>query len=170
MRLLMWQVYGFQRIIDKNRSAVFFYGGAVLQLVEKVCFYKIVRILYPYPQTTFPRKGAILLGLPPLDPVGGFAPCDPIFNIYKRFFDSLTAPPYFLRRSGFMPCPVLTMLIKTDKPPSERRGQRCLYDMLCKLLQQCDLADKGKLFSLSLCGIDDTQNHKHKSEDTAYCA
>ena len=24
MRLLMWQVYGFQRIIDKNRSAVFF--------------------------------------------------------------------------------------------------------------------------------------------------
>ena len=94
----------------------------------------------------------------------------PIFNIYKRFFDSLTAPPYFLRRSGFMPCPVLTMPVKTDKPPSERRGQRCLYDMLCKLFQQCELADKGKLLSLSLCGIDDAQNHKHKSEDTAYCA
>ncbi|MBE5721033.1 MAG: hypothetical protein EGR86_08730 [Ruminiclostridium sp.] len=25
----------------------------------------------------FPRKGAILLGLPPLDPVGGFAPATP---------------------------------------------------------------------------------------------
>ena len=94
----------------------------------------------------------------------------PIFNICKRFFDSLTTPPYFLRRSGFMLCPILTMLIKTDKPPSERRGQRCLYNKLCKLLQQCDLADKGKLLSLSLCGVDDTHNHKYKSEDTAYCA
>ena len=88
----------------------------------------------------------------------------------NRFIDSLTAPPYFLRRSGFMPCPILTMLIKTDKPPSEIRGQHCLYDMLCKLFQQCELADKRKLFSLSLCGVDDTHNHKYQSEDTAYCA
>ena len=40
----------------------------------KVCFFKKVLVLNPYPQTPFPRKGAILLGLPPLVPVGGFAP------------------------------------------------------------------------------------------------
>ena len=40
------------------------HGG---QLVEKVCFFKKVLVLNPYPQTPFPGKGAILLGLPPLD-------------------------------------------------------------------------------------------------------
>ena len=34
-----------------------------VQLVEKVCFFKKVLVLNPYPQTPFPRKGAILLGL-----------------------------------------------------------------------------------------------------------
>ena len=48
-----------------------------LQLVEKVCFFKKVLVLNPYPQTPFPGKGAILLGLPPLDPVGGYAPATP---------------------------------------------------------------------------------------------
>jgi len=33
--------------------------------VGKVCFFKKVLVLNPYPQTPFPRKGAILLGLPP---------------------------------------------------------------------------------------------------------
>ena len=28
------------------------------QLVEKVCFFKKVLVLNPYPQTPFPRKGA----------------------------------------------------------------------------------------------------------------
>ena len=37
------------------------------QLVEKVYFFKKVLVLNPYPQTPFPGKGAILLGLPPLD-------------------------------------------------------------------------------------------------------
>ena len=46
----------------------------LLQVVEKVCFYNKLLIYYPYPQTPFPRKGAILLGLPPLVPVEGYAP------------------------------------------------------------------------------------------------
>ena len=41
--------------------------GRGCQLVEKVCFFKKVLVLNPYPQTPFPGKGAILLGLPPLD-------------------------------------------------------------------------------------------------------
>ena len=44
-------------------------------------------IYYPYPQTPFPRKGAILLGLPPLDPVGGYAPATPfskIIYVYRQ--------------------------------------------------------------------------------------
>ena len=45
-----------------------------LKFVEKVCFFKKVLVLNPYPQTPFPGKGARLLGLPPLDPVGGYAP------------------------------------------------------------------------------------------------
>ena len=53
-----------------------------LQPVEKVSFIKIEQILYPYPQTPFPWKGAILLGLPPLVPVGGYAP-QPHFNKLK---------------------------------------------------------------------------------------
>ena len=54
-------------------------------LVEKVCFFKKMLVLNPYPQTPFPRKGAILLGLPPLDPVGGFAPATPFFNKQEVF-------------------------------------------------------------------------------------
>ena len=59
-----------------------------VQLVEKVCFFNKVLVLNPYPQTPFPRKGAILLGLPPLVPVGGYAPATP-FPINKRFIDRL---------------------------------------------------------------------------------
>ncbi len=46
------------------------------QLVEKVCFFKKVLVLYPYPQTPFPRKGAergaaalTLLGATPQTPI-----------------------------------------------------------------------------------------------------
>ena len=51
----------------------------------KVCFFKKVLVLNPYPQTPFPRKGAILLGLPPLVPVGGFAPATPFLSTIEVF-------------------------------------------------------------------------------------
>ncbi|CUQ82139.1 Uncharacterised protein [[Eubacterium] siraeum] len=54
-------------------------------MVGKVCFFKKVLVLNPYPQTPFPRKGAILLGLPPLVPVGGFAPATPFLSTIEVF-------------------------------------------------------------------------------------
>ena len=50
-------------------------------------FQKKVLVLNPYPPTPFPGKGAILLGLPPLDPVGGYAPATPfLYNqeVYRQ--------------------------------------------------------------------------------------
>ena len=38
----------------------------------------------PNPQTPFPGKGAILLGLPPLDPVGGYAPKQGCFGCLPK--------------------------------------------------------------------------------------
>ena len=84
-----------------------------IQLVEKVHFYKnganslsltpnpfpvvkgcvclvgFASLQSPWAYTPGIRAGAILLGLPPLDPVGGGSPCDPNFLIIKKFFDSL---------------------------------------------------------------------------------
>ena len=42
-------------------------------------------VLNPYSQTPFPGKGAILLGLPPLDPVGGYAPATPFSENTKVY-------------------------------------------------------------------------------------
>ena len=81
-----------------------------LQLVEKVCFFKksacsqslsplghsvgfasckawCVLISASLPKTPSPWEGAILLGLPPLDPVGGYAPATPfLYNqeVYRQ--------------------------------------------------------------------------------------
>ena len=68
-------------IADKTASA----KKQRLQFVEKVCFFKKVLVLNPYPQTPFPGKGAILLGLPPLDPVGGYAPATPFSENTKVY-------------------------------------------------------------------------------------
>ena len=74
---------------------------AVFQLVEKVCFFKKVLVLNPYPQTPFPRERLCMLGwlcivqslgayTPGIRagaecgataprPCRGLRPCDPIF-------------------------------------------------------------------------------------------
>ena len=55
------------------------------QFVEKICFSTKVLVLNPYPQTPSPWEGAILLGLPPLDPVGGYAPATPFLSTIEVF-------------------------------------------------------------------------------------
>ena len=68
------------------------------------------------------RAVAILLGLPPLDPVGGGSPCDPIFNIYKRFFDSLKAKP--LRRAAHFNFTLIYIKVRCPK----RRRTFCIMN------------------------------------------
>ncbi len=59
-------------------------------------FQKKVLVLNPYPPTPFPGKGAILLGLPPLDPVGGYAPATP-FLYNQEVYRQSEAPSLFAR-------------------------------------------------------------------------
>lgn len=55
---------------------------------------KALRVLISasLPKAPFPGKGAILLGLPPLDPVGGFAPA----TLFYKFFNFLQSKELYL--------------------------------------------------------------------------
>ena len=62
-------------------SRLLFANGS--QFVEKVCFFKKVLVLNPYPQTPFPGKGAEY-GAAALTPLGA-TPQTPYFKNYIGF-------------------------------------------------------------------------------------
>ncbi len=106
-----------------------------LQRVEKVCFFKksacsqslsplghsvgfasckawCVLISASLPKTPFPGKGAILLGLPPLDPVGGYAPATPFLNNQEVYRQSRrNSPTFFIFPIDKSPVSVYTVYI-----------------------------------------------------------
>ena len=106
-----------------------------LQRIEKVCFFKksacsqslsplghsvgfasckawCVLISASLPKTPFPRKGAILLGLPPLDPVGGYAPATPFLNNQEVYRQSRrNSPTFFIFPIDKSPVSVYTVYI-----------------------------------------------------------
>ena len=106
-----------------------------LQRVEKVCFFKksacsqslsplghsvgfasckawCVLISASLPKTPFPGKGAILLGLPPLDPVGGYAPATPFLNNQEVYRQSRrNSPTFFIFPIDKSPLSVYTVYI-----------------------------------------------------------
>ena len=106
-----------------------------LQRVEKVCFFKksacsqslsplghsdgfasckawCVLISASLPKTPFPGKGAILLGLPPLDPVGGYAPATPFLNNQEVYRQSRkNSSTFFIFPIDKSPVPVYTVYI-----------------------------------------------------------
>ena len=106
-----------------------------LQRVEKVCFFKksacsqslsplghsdgfasckawCVLISASLPKTPFPGKGAILLGLPPLDPVGGYAPATPFLNNQEVYRQSRkNSSTFFIFPIDKLPVSVYTVYI-----------------------------------------------------------
>ena len=54
-------------------------------------FFPKALVLNPYPQTPFPRKGAILLGLPPLDParMHAVSRTKPLHDVVAQMADDL---------------------------------------------------------------------------------
>ena len=106
-----------------------------LQRIEKVCFFKksacsqslsplghsvgfasckawCVLISASLPKTPFPGKGAILLGLPPLDPVGGYAPATPFLNNQEVYRQSRrNSPTFFIFPIDKSPVSVYTVYI-----------------------------------------------------------
>ena len=98
-------------VFRQSETGIGFYR-CPFQFVEKVCFFKKVLVLNPYPQTPFPGKGAILLGLPPLVPVGGYAPATPFLSTIEVFRQSETG-------IGIYRCPFFCLLPVESyvKPP-----------------------------------------------------
>ena len=106
-----------------------------LQRIEKVCFFKksacsqslsplghsvgfasckawCVLISASLPKTPFPGKGGILLGLPPLDPVGGYAPATPFLNNQEVYRQSRrNSPTFFIFPIDKSPVSVYTVYI-----------------------------------------------------------
>ena len=71
--------------IKNPPSAIRQTAEGIYSVCRKSLFFQKVLVLNPYPQTPFPGKGAILLGLPPLDPVGGYAPATPFSENTKVY-------------------------------------------------------------------------------------
>ena len=82
--------------IKNPPSAIRQTAEGIYSVCRKSLFFQKVLVLNPYPQTPFPGKGAILLGLPPLDPVGGYAPATP-FLYNQEVYRQSEAPSLFAR-------------------------------------------------------------------------
>ena len=77
------------------RKSLFFQKKCLFSIpIRTLCGLCVLQSLAAY--TPDIRAGAILLGLPPLVPVGGYAPATP-FSINKRFIDR-RKPPCETRR------------------------------------------------------------------------
>ena len=59
------------------------------QFVEKVCIYKNRANSQSLSPNPFPQERGYITGATAPRPCRGLRPCDPIFNINKRFFDRL---------------------------------------------------------------------------------
>ena len=76
-----------------------FFHCTSLQFVEKVCIYKNRANSQSLSPNPFPQERGYITGATAPRPCRGLRPCDPIFNIYKRFFDSLKRGTIFHRTS-----------------------------------------------------------------------
>ena len=86
-------LYRINYLILANYSKVQFYKNSTNSLTLShlghsngfaSCKARCVLISASLPKTPFPRKGAILLGLPPLDPVWGYAPKQGCFGCLPK--------------------------------------------------------------------------------------
>ena len=86
----------------------------------------------PKPQTPFPGKGAILLGLPPLDPVGGYASATPFLYNQEVYRQSETP----LKRAGSALCWFYLSFLSIDKPIATVAMPEMMYPMTRSLIKE----------------------------------